>query len=382
MNPKVRKRLFTGLRIIICAVALAWVLHGVTWHDYVTLQDGRQWRALEIDERERTVTIEGPGGEPRTCSWAEVAVNQEGQPRITCGLVTAWRRSRTFDLLLSLAAFAPVTFLQSWRFRLVFRAQGITLSYGECVKLCFTGNFLNFVTPIGTTAGDVFKAYHVARHTDRKTEALTTILLDRLIGLGCLLLLVGITIEVGAEDPLLRKLGHLINTGLVAAVVLVGLFFSTGVRERWLPRGLAARLPLLEHVRRVDAATRRLLQHVPYFGGSVVLTLVLQFFAVSSFVLAAYALRMNFTASKVFDYYACIGAGLVVAAIPISFQGLGTSEAVYRQFMLGSHGTLSQLLWMAMAVRLIQLLWSLPGLLVGLTGAYKLRATAGPAETG
>ena len=35
--------------------------------------------------------------------------------------------------------------------------------------------------------GDVFKAYFVSLHTERKTEAVATVALDRLIGLGTLL---------------------------------------------------------------------------------------------------------------------------------------------------------------------------------------------------
>lgn len=359
------------MRAVVCVAALAWVLNGVTLHDYVTLQDGQRLRLVELSEEQNTVTVEEPGGGRTTLPAQMIVTDQEGEPRIDYGLGTAWRQSRKAFLLLALAVFAPVTFLQSFRFQLMFRAQDIEISYWEAIKLCFAGNFLNWATPIGSTAGDVFKAYHVTRHTEHKTEALTTILLDRIIGLGTLLLLVGIAIEVGAEDPLLRKLGHLINAGIVAGIVFVLLFFSEKVRERWLPRGLVSRLPFEQQIRRIDAATRRLLRHIPCLAGAILCTLTLQFCCLSSFALSAYALQMNFEDSKVFDYYACIGSGVVVAAVPISFQGLGTSEAVYRQFMLGTHGTLSQILCMAMAVRLIHLCWSLPGALVALTGAYR-----------
>jgi len=372
LNQRARKWVFAGLRIVVCVAALAYVLHGVTVHDHVTLKDGKLLRLLELNEDAHTITVEEVDGARAVLPSADVATKDDGEPDVTYGLVTAWRQSRKSLLLLAVAIFAPVTFLQSLRFLFMFRAQAITLSYWECVKLCFAGNFLNFATPIGTTGGDVFKAYHVARHTERKTEALTTILLDRFIGLGVLLLLVGIAIEVGAEDPYLRYVGHVINAGIVGAVLFVSLFFSDRIRERWLPTGLVSRIPLEQQIRRVDAATRRLLRHIPCFGGAVLCTLVLQFLALSSVVLASYALQMNFGESKVYDYYAVIGSGVVVAAIPISPQGLGTSEAVYRKFMLGTHGTLSQILCMAMAVRLVNLCWSLPGALVALTGGYKL----------
>ena len=363
------------LRIVVCAVALVYVVQGVTWHDYVALEGGQRVRVLEIDDGRDTVEVRHPDGRQETLPLANIARDEKGEPQITYGLRTAWRQSRKSILLLAVAVFAPVTFFQSLRFRLMFRAQEISISYWEALKLCFAGNFLNWATPIGSTAGDVFKAYHVARHTPRKTEAVTTILLDRIIGLSVLLAMVGIAIEIGGRDPLLRNLGHVINAGIAVGIIFVGLFFSERVRGRLRAGGLVSRLPLEQQIRRVDATTRRLLKHIPCLGGAALCTLVLQFFALSSFVLAAYALQMKFEESKVFDYYACIGSGVVVAAIPISPQGLGTSEAVYRKFMLGSHGTLSQILCMAMAVRLIHLGWSLPGSLVALTGAYRLKPT-------
>ncbi|MCP4591002.1 MAG: flippase-like domain-containing protein [bacterium] len=368
--------MFTAIRAVVCAAALAYVLHGVTWYDHVDLADGQRCRLIGVDETAGSITVEEPDGERSVRPLDSVAVDEAGRYRITYGLLTAWRDSRKALLLLTLAVFTPVTFLQSLRFQLMFRAQEIRLSYWESVRLCFAGNFLNFATPIGSTAGDVFKAYHVARHTERKTEALTTILLDRCVGLGVLALLVGVAIEVGAQDPLLRSLGHLIMAGIAVGIVLMTVFFSERIRERLLPTGLIKRLPAEQQIRRVDAATRRLLRHLPCLGGAAVCTLLLQFCALSAFVLAAYALQMDFSDSKVFDYYACIGSGNVVAAIPISFQGLGTSEAVYRKFMLGSHGTLSQLLCMAMAVRLIHLCWALPGAMVALTGSARLTPAA------
>ena len=207
-------------------VALAYVLDGVIWRDYVTLEDGRRLGLVRIDWDANTVTVEQTDGGRTVLPSGSIAVDEQGEPKIEYGLRTAWQKSRKSLLLLAVAVFAPVTILQSLRFLLVFRTQEIVLSYWECIKLCFSGNFLNFATPIGSTAGDVFKAYHVARHTDRKTEALTTILLDRFIGLGVLLLLVGVAIEVGARDPYLRYVGHVINAAIVVAIILVALFFS------------------------------------------------------------------------------------------------------------------------------------------------------------
>lgn len=377
LSDRSRKRLFTALRILVCAAALAWVLNGLTLGDYVTLNSGERLRIVEHSSA--GVVALTPSGEQRMLSPAEIKIDEHGEPAVSLGLRSAWRNSDKLMLLATLLVFAPVTFIQSLRFLLVLRAQDIHLAYGESVKLCFAGNFLNFCTPLGSTGGDVFKAYHVARHTPHKTEAVTTILLDRIIGLAVLLLLVGTTMVLGARSPLLRTAGWSLVASVLGAGLLALAFVSERIRSRLLPTGMTFRTRFGEHVRRVDRAIRRLVRHVPSLSAAVLCTLLLQVLALSSFVLAAYALGMRFDGDKVFDYYACIGAGNVVAAVPISFQGLGTTEAVYRQFMLGSHGTLSQLLCMAMAIRLIHLLWALPGALVTLTGGYRLAPAAGAA---
>ena len=69
------------------------------------------------------------------------------------------------------------------------------------------------------------------------------------------------------------------------------------------------------------------------------------------------------------DYFAYIGCGHVVAAIPIAPLGLGTMELAYKHFFLGDYGTLPQLLCLALWVRLLQLVWSLPGAFFTLLGA-------------
>ena len=70
------------------------------------------------------------------------------------------------------------------------------------------------------------------------------------------------------------------------------------------------------------------------------LAVVLQFMAVGAGVLCARALHMDFSDSKAWDYFAYIGCGHMVAAIPISLMGIGTMEIAYKQFFLGEYGTL------------------------------------------
>jgi uncharacterized membrane protein YbhN (UPF0104 family) len=126
----------------------------------------------------------------------------------------------------------------------------------------------------------------------------------------------------------------------------------------------------LRQARRADRATQRLLRHKRLVLGALAATVVLQFIAITAFVLICLALGMDTETKPLWDYYAVIASGCIVGAIPISPMGLGTMEATFKHFLVGSHGSLSQVLCMAMGLRLLQLLWALPGVLVTMTGAY------------
>ena len=93
--------------------------------------------------------------------------------------------------VLALATFIPVPLLQSLRLVWMLRVQDIRIGYWLAVKLSFAGNLLNFVV-LGSIGGDLYKAYYLTKHTLHKTEAVTTIFVDRLVGLTSLILLVGV----------------------------------------------------------------------------------------------------------------------------------------------------------------------------------------------
>ena len=155
MAFKTRKLVFNMVRTVVCVAALWWVLRSVTWYDRVTLADGTTVRAVSVDEWE--ALVERTDGERQTLPLAQLARLPDGSAAIQYGLASVLRDSYKGVLLLSVLIFAPVPFLQSLRFLMMYRAQDIRLSYWECTKLCFAGNFLNFVA-VGTTGGDVIKA--------------------------------------------------------------------------------------------------------------------------------------------------------------------------------------------------------------------------------
>lgn len=380
MEDKTRKRLTTIVRLVLAVVFVAWAIHGVTWNDRVILTHAvgdetaeAPFRYPMVAETEDAVTILAPSGEQVRVPLGDVAVDESGDPKIERGLSSAISQSDVRIIALALLIFAPVPLLQSWRFKVLLSAQEIHLTYWECVKLSFGGNFLNFVFLMGTTAGDVFKAYYTALHTHHKTEAVTTILLDRFFGLAGLLIVAVAAMFIGSENEWLNEL-RLYAVLILAAMVVGAIVVTWAPLRRLIPSALVERIPGFSQIKRAHGATDRLLRHIPLVVSALLIAIVLQFIAIGAGVVCAYALHMDFSGSKVWDYFAFIGSGHVVASIPITPQGLGTMEVAYKEFFLGSYGTLSQLLCLALLLRVMQFTWSMPGALVTLFGAYKPQA--------
>jgi uncharacterized protein (TIRG00374 family) len=375
MTPRARKRLFDILRVAVCVIALWIVIRGVTLHDHVVLTDGKTDLVGDVLRDGDPVEIRLLNGETRSVPRREIAADADGTAKIGYGLKTAWRNSRKSLLLLAVLIHFPVVFPQALRFQWLLAAQNITVGYWECVKLSFAGNFLNFATPFGSNAGDVFKAYFASLHTDHKTEAVTTVVLDRFIGLGSLLLVVA---AITAFSPTGSRLAVLrpYMVGMIGiGVVVAFLYLSPALRKRWVNGKWVSRLPMLHQLKRVDHAARTLVGRTGTLAASVLLTIGLQAMALAAYFTVAVALAMDAHAGNMLEYFAYFYSGTLVQTLPGPPQGLGTVELTYRYFF-AAFGSPSQIICMAFAVRVVVLICALPGLLVTLTGSYRPKEAA------
>ncbi len=377
MTPRGRKKLFNVLRIALCAGAMWIVIGGVTVNDEVTLKDGETVIAgsiVEMGDPLRIVTVDG---DEKSYTHAELALDTNQKPLVSLGLKATWQRSAKLLLLAAIAIYFPIVFLQGLRIQWLLRAQEIEIGYWDSIKLSIAGNFLNFATPLGSNAGDVFKAYFLSLHTDRKTEAVTTVFLDRVVGLATLLTIVALITVFSSSDSRLAILRPYM-LGMLGAGVVGGLvYFSPWARKHLIPRTWLAKLPFFEQLQRIDQATHALAGHLTVVLGAVFLTAVLQAIAVGAYFVIAIALELEANMGNVLEYYAYFCTGVVVQALPGPPQGLGTVELTYKYF-LAPYGSVSQIVCVAVAIRLMVLICALPGLLVTLTGSYKPEASSQP----
>lgn len=342
-------------------------------------EPGRGWRAWLPRLVRLGVCLLAVGWLYQTTDWQEIRDTLAN---------TNWRVA-----LLGLLVFGPAPVLIGLRLKWLLAVHEIHLSVWNALKITFVSNFFIHALPLGTSGGDALKAWYVARDTPRKHEAVTTILVDRVVGVVGLVLLSGLMVVVQWNNPALASWGEaavarpwmnaLSPRGLIG-LLLAGLVLGGGVYfSRWARRvlrleAILARLPLAGHLQRLDQAVFEFRNHRRRVAACLVLAVVLQLWSVMAVFLSGWALGMVHSDPwKAFPVY--------LAYVPICFLcgalPLGVMEVIYVQLFARAAevGTEAAALSLSLLSRLIQLAWALPGGLAILTGRFSLRNLPGRA---
>ncbi len=377
--PSARKTWSWVLRAAVCLAAVVYLYTQVSWYDTAILADdpGRAYRVLGRGDDDPLWLEDPRDGRPFSAPPSALARPAQaarfGRHPIEPGLRSVVRRIDPGWAAWALAVLAPTTFILAWRLRYLLRTQGMGLSAREALLLTFAGNFFNFALP-GTTGGDVYKAYHVSRRAPRRTEAVTVVILDRVMGLVSFVLLAAGCLLISWRKASIGRLGKVVGLLLAALMVGAAIFFSRRFR-RWIGyESLLRRLPMADRLRRIDQTAFSFRWHPRATFWALLMTCVNNFLLAGMILCVARAMGMPPGAAGLeLGHYAefylasvlALSAGYLLAAVPISVQGFGLLESVFlRVFVGGQWGTASQVVALCLGARVAQLAWALPGIIV------------------
>jgi len=222
-----------------------------------------------------------------------------------------------------------------WRWVWLIRIQGLSIPTWTAMRFTWFGFFANMFLP-GAAGGDLAKAYAACKHQpDAKTRAVSTVFMDRIIGLHSLLfigLLAGLCILSSGCSS--RQAGVVWLAILCFAIASAGLFLllwraSGGLVLRVLPGRF--RSTLSDSLGLYRQSWRKLLAIWLYSGFCNAL-------AIAAYVLVAAALGTQATFSLVL----AIPLVILAMSLPISPGGLGVGEVVgselFAEFGLSNGG--------------------------------------------
>jgi uncharacterized protein (TIRG00374 family) len=231
------------------------------------------------------------------------------------------------DLLAIAALYYGCLLLMSARWHVLLISEKIPIRFRETFALTMIGQFFNVLIP-SSVGGDVVKGYYVmARATGKRAEALTTLLIDR--GLGMLVLFLSAT--AGALwnlDAVLQNRSVALFCISIFAItaagvigVLVAIVFSPSIRrslER-LPAAtrLAGVLRVFETYRRAPATILK----------AVAINLPGPVLATAAFLFAMRSLGVGEIPFGVLLFI--VPLGLVSLAIPVTPAGIGVGQVAF-----------------------------------------------------
>ncbi|MEK2646351.1 lysylphosphatidylglycerol synthase transmembrane domain-containing protein [Bdellovibrio sp. BCCA] len=222
-------------------------------------------------------------------------------------------------------------FFASERWRILIRSQGMTAHPWSVFKLSLIGTFFNFAMP-GGVGGDVIKAYYFTRENPgSKVVAVTSVLMDRVLGLFAMVLLALVVMVYDInhimKTPALLTLLWFIAGLFVAFVIALSLIFSQKVYQNGGLKRLINKLPLSEKFMKLYESMHLYGKDGKRFLLVIFLSLVSQACAITFLYLAGSMAGFNDVPAK--TYFLVAPLGFMATAIPISPAGVGVGQAAF-----------------------------------------------------
>lgn len=244
-------------------------------------------------------------------------------------------------LLLAFLLYNVCLLITASRWRMLLASQGLHTTRRDCIAMTYIGCFFSCFLP-GGTGGDLVKAYYVARDSPKKAEAVTTVFLDRVLGLYCMVGLAAVAIlfrldhlwNGGGENVLAgltatQLLAVGVLGGFAAATVGFVAFLSSHCRR--LVHWLLAKLPVGPGsvLKRIYEAVYLYRSHPSVLVKFVLYSVANHTLASLVFFIIGYSLGEAVALDglpRAFNYLFLIPLGLVLNGLPIAPAGIGVFE--------------------------------------------------------
>jgi hypothetical protein len=227
------------------------------------------------------------------------------------------RTANPFGLALATGLILFQLVLNSERWRRLLRMDHVALPYRLCYRFYLEAMFFNQALP-GSVGGDVMRVYRVRPFCASVSQALTSVLMDRITGL------IGLCGIIAIGLPMLIQRTH--DSSILTGFLMIGLAGIVGIgvviliarqsEHGWggKVRGFAVRL---------SRVFVRLIRHPREATPILLLALGTHLTIVLTAYISAQALGLPFT---VWDCLIIVPTSILIATLPISLGGWGVRE--------------------------------------------------------
>jgi uncharacterized protein (TIRG00374 family) len=264
---------------------------------------------------------------------------------------------------LGLALIGINLYFCSERWRILLQMQNRPTSRSSAFNLSLIGLFFNYAMP-GGVGGDVVKAYYFHKdHADSKIIALTSVLIDRVLGLYAMML-TGVLVMLYDWNHISQtaQLKSLFYADLLLTLMATGglyMLFSEKLHRSGFIHRTIGYLPLATKLHKLYDSFHRYGRSPKDLGKVLILSWLAQAFSIFYLILAG---ELSGADAPWATYFLVGPLGFIAMGLPISPAGIGVGQAAFYYLFnlyLGTVSTLGPTTITAFQVG--QLVWGLAG---------------------
>ncbi len=306
-------------------------------------------------------------------AWKELPKVQQWRFSWEYGPKVLWKTLREVDaqsFAISQFWMAVILLLGVIRWRMVLKVHGLQLPIKRAFHISIVAQFFNSFL-LGSSGGDVLKAYYTARETHhKKTEAVVTVFVDRLIGLfsmllfACLMMIPNLPLLLSGNSELAVTSAIILAMtlglgGLVAVSFWGGVSRSIPQARIWLRK-----IPKGELIEKAIDACRIFGRDPSFLLRTVGISMVLNGACVLQIRVLALGLGIHLPDDLLFLIVPMITC---ISALPVTPGGLGVRENLFVLILKPFGITETLALSLSLLAFVVFITWSLIGGLVYLT---------------
>lgn len=243
-----------------------------------------------------------------------------------------------FARMLSITWLVPFVFLiilcviltNNLRWLLLLQGQKIQTGVKETLPLTFIGLFFNLAMP-GSVGGDVVKAYYIAQdQPGTKVRAVTSVLMDRVVGLYAMALIALGAVTLHFSE--VRASEQLSFLAFMICMVVLGFsaFFALGFSRRIRAHSIVSKiieLPGGKTFEKIYDAIHSFREGKTQFFMGIGLSVLVQ--VLNIFCFWVISINLGFEEMTFGALCFIVPLGLIASALPISPAGIGVGQAVF-----------------------------------------------------
>lgn len=215
--------------------------------------------------------------------------------------------------------------LAAFRWYMLLKGKHVEVGFWPVVRLTFVSTFIGSFLPAGVGV-EAVRVYGLSRRTADLALALSSVIVERVLALGALVLLVvlGLLFSTARFPDWLSDLAWLALAAILLGSAALMTRFTRQLSLVLLQGGLLApvRAKLQEFYARLDEYRSQ----PGLLLGAVAMALVFQVFRVATYVVAGLAIGID---ASLHTYMIVVPIVSLVMMVPISFGGLGVGEASF-----------------------------------------------------